>query len=159
MKKAHDWNRGLILSIHYKYPNFKTMQNTENSANSQEQGAEKNAPTTQEESRKEAAKAKRAALIALSNTLKPLVESGQFESLNKAIIDTYQNSQDEPVSFKTIQSWNKDGYSVNKGSKAFLIWGKPKTIEARDGEEERDFFPVAYLFASNQVTKRQPSNR
>ena len=56
---------------------------------------------------------------------------------------------------QTFLQWKEQGYKVVKGSKAFLLWARPKTreVENENGElESKSFFPVGYFFASTQVS-------
>lgn len=72
----------------------------------------------------------------------------------------YQNST-EKLTFKTFNDWKKDGATVLKGSKAYVIWGQPlkkqknekevKKTEKSDDTENLDFFPLCYVFSSEQV--------
>lgn len=64
---------------------------------------------------------------------------------------------------KTFHEWKQAGFSVKKGEKALLVWGRPlskKGEEAeknKEAEEEQDggeYFPICYLFAECQVEKR-----
>ena len=64
--------------------------------------------------------------------------------------------------FRTFQQWSSAGYHVERGSKAFAVWGKkrigvmpqPPVDGDGDGEPhevEFDFFPITYLFSDRQV--------
>ena len=106
---------------------------------------------------------KRNALREMSKAVAPLVQAEQFGSINEAVIETfYRNATDSE--FKTFNQWKADGYSIKKGAKAFLVWGKPKRVqdneqaEAKgkdappaDEEKKPDFFPLAFLFSNAQV--------
>ncbi len=50
------------------------------------------------------------------------------------------------------------GFTINKGSKAFIIWGQPRKAEqAPEGNEEPEeykYWPICYLFANTQVFKK-----
>lgn len=80
-------------------------------------------------------------------------------SVNEVLIEKFY-TDDENTEFKTLHDWNKEGYKVNKGAKAFLIWGKPRAMNKEQAknqeseEEEDEFFPICYLFSNAQVTKR-----
>lgn len=109
-------------------------------------------------------KEKRKFLSTLSKQFKPLVESGEFETVNEAIIDLYKNGN-ELMTFNTFNQWRKEGFQVSKGSKAYPIWGKPVQIsnlteaqkaelskeEIEQSEREKKFFPVAYIFSNYQL--------
>jgi hypothetical protein len=82
-------------------------------------------------------------------------------SVNEILIQEFY-TDDENYIFKTFHDWIKEGYKVNKGTTAFLIWGKPKdkskkeeTPNTENSEDEKDdFFPLCYLFSNAQVTKK-----
>ena len=100
---------------------------------------------------------KRAYLKALSKVAALYVEQGDFETVNEAIIQTVYKSSEHKI-FKTFKQWKADGYSVNKGEKAFVVWGRPaKFTESENGTDqqvEEKFFPLAFLFSNAQVKKR-----
>jgi len=80
-------------------------------------------------------------------------------SLNSYIIENfYQDS--ENVVFNTFNQWQQNGYQVKKGSKAFVLWGRPlasqkaeKQQEPQEGDEQ--FFPLCHLFSNAQVLPRE----
>jgi hypothetical protein len=94
-------------------------------------------------------------LKAISQKLKPLVTAGQFPSLNKALIEVaYKTEQHQE--FKTFNQWQREGFKILKGSKAFPIWAqKVKTTKTKEGAsaENYEFFPVCYLFSNAQVRR------
>lgn len=66
--------------------------------------------------------------------------------------------------FNTFMGWKYEGYTVKKGAKAFLLWGQPinktrtdkttgEIIQGNDDDKEASFFPLAYLFRDDQVSK------
>lgn len=67
--------------------------------------------------------------------------------------------------FRTFAQWKADGYNIKKGSKAFILWSKKKSVtkpgEATEKNTEPseetayEFFPIAYLFSDLQVEKVQ----
>lgn len=104
-------------------------------------------------------------LLALSHQVKPLVESGRFETINEAIVETCYRDEVHHE-FKKYREWQKEGYQVRKGEKAFVLWGKPKEgnhhkekekvqPEATKKDELEDdaytYYPVAYVFSDAQV--------
>lgn len=103
---------------------------------------------------------KRILLKRLSEDVAKLVEQGEFENINSALIGKlYLN--DENTDFKTYKQWAKDGYQVRKGSNAFLVWGKPKEKQkpeeqtTPEDENTKDkFFPLCFLFSNAQVDKK-----
>lgn len=103
-------------------------------------------------------KANRAKLRELSAIAKKMVETEQVHTVNQGLIQMYSNDGHEE--FKTFHEWKQEGMSIKKGSKAFLVWAKPKTIEHPDpdsDEDEMDYFPICYLFSNKQVTERRGS--
>lgn len=109
----------------------------------------------------EATKAKRAQLKALSAAIRPLVKEGVYSTVNEGLEETYKEGSGADT-FKHIKQWNKEGYRVEKGSKAFLFWGSPKEYaidkdqgEPGETEEEKKirYFPLCYLFSNLQVTE------
>lgn len=106
-------------------------------------------------SRKEQFIEKRKALIALSKMVRPLVEQGEFDTVNEAIKEQYLDLNTEITEFKTFGQWKQEGATVRKGEKAFLVWGQPRKIEqvpeGSDEPEEFKYWPVCYLFANTQV--------
>ena len=101
---------------------------------------------------------KRQWLKDLSAELKPLVEDGTYEKLNDAIIDFYMREDDEIQDFKSYKSWKEEGFQVNKGEKAFIVWSRPKSAmneeEGKEGdEEETKYFHLAFIFSDKQVRR------
>lgn len=68
---------------------------------------------------------------------------------------------------KTFHEWKRAGYSIRKGEKALLVWGRPLSSKEKEVEVEQDkqaiekeqtngnYFPICYLFAECQVEKRR----
>lgn len=103
---------------------------------------------------------KREFLKLLSKSAAVYVEQGDFATVNDAIINTvYKN--DTHKYFKTFNQWRAEGFFVQKGEKAFVVWGRPtKEQEAEKGkektaEDESRFFPLAFLFSNAQVAERK----
>ena len=94
----------------------------------------------------------------LSLEVKDLVEDGTFFTINDAIMETLYKDEANKE-FKSYRQWKKDGYQVNKGEKAYLLWAKPKQIQKpiEEGKSNEDldemlkYFPIAYLFSNAQV--------
>lgn len=104
-------------------------------------------------------------LKALSQSVKKLVDEGMFPTINEAIIATYYRNEAN-TEFKGYQHWQKEGFQVQKGEKAYLLWGKPsKEKHEKEPEEnkqskenEKDeytFFPVAHVFSNAQVLGKE----
>lgn len=102
-------------------------------------------------------KEKRETLKALSKTVKPLVKSGQYDSVNEALMDIYYR-KDGHSEFNTFWEWQSKGFRVLKGSKAFAVWGSPKELKkvepTTDEDKKEDFYPICYLFSNLQVERR-----
>jgi hypothetical protein len=103
---------------------------------------------------------KRKALRELSNIAKMRMQADcEGMSVNEILIEKFYTSE-EHTEFKTLHDWNKEGYNVNKGEKAFLIWGKPRATNKEQPqnqeseEDENEFYPICYLFSNAQVTKK-----
>lgn len=102
----------------------------------------------------------------LSLEVKDLVEDGTFFTVNDAIMETLYKD-DTHKEFKSYRQWKNEGYQVNKGEKAFLLWAKPKQINKpmeespteEEWEEMLKFFPIAYLFSNAQVTEIGKENQ
>lgn len=94
----------------------------------------------------------------LSLEVADLVEDGTFFTINDAIVETLYKDETHRE-FKSYRQWKKEGHQVKKGSKAFLLWARPKEIQkpieegktAEDLEEMIKYFPIAYLFSNAQV--------
>lgn len=75
-------------------------------------------------------------------------------SINEIIVQFFYRTNKD-YEFKTFRTWLKDGFVVNKGETAFLLWGRKKQeIKKPNGEtktEELEFFPITYVFSNNQV--------
>ena len=105
-------------------------------------------------------KVRREQLKELSRMLKLQIKDGAIdaETINDALIQLY--SQDGHAEFKTFQQWKELGKSIIKGSKAYVVWGRPQAIRDQDPDGEHDefrFWPLCYLFGDKQVTERRPS--
>ena len=122
-------------------------------------------PTTEQKpltEKQEQARARRQALRDLSYELKSLAElNGQEANVNELLRDFYAGTGHTEL--KTFDQWKEDGYFIRKGEKALLLWGKPKASKnaiqeaTQQGKSEEDadtdFYPLAYLFSQQQVTK------
>lgn len=81
--------------------------------------------------------------------------------INDIIAQWYRN-ESGATTFKTFKQWKKEGYSIKKGSKAFILWAKKKKATKQEEQpqqgtdptiEDYEFFPIAYLFSDLQVEK------
>jgi len=117
-----------------------------------------------------ASKAKRQALVALSQAVKPLVEAGEFENVNSALIAHYSEAHGvSEEDWGTFKTWQEKGLAVVKGSKGSTIWGRKRKIEVKNAEieenatdEEKEtakamkFYPTATIFHIGQVETPKP---
>jgi hypothetical protein len=102
-------------------------------------------------------------LIELSNDLKPLVEIGKYESVNKALIAYYRSKNTEITEFHSFHHWILQGFKVKKGEKGYAIWTKPipkkgsaeqPNPEKTDNDESNyNVFGMCYVFSNLQVEK------
>lgn len=74
----------------------------------------------------------------------------------------YYRKENGVTELNTFDQWKEKGYTVRKGEKAFLFWGKPRAKQVtqaepanEDGQTEQaepvtaakdDFYPICYLF-------------
>jgi hypothetical protein len=110
-------------------------------------------------SRREQNRARRRELITLSNNLRPLVNAAKYATINQAIKDFYLDLDYSIKEFHTFEQWSYYGFTIKKGSQAFPVWGQPRhrsqIPEGSEEPEEYKFWPLCYLFANTQVTKRE----
>jgi hypothetical protein len=111
-------------------------------------------------------KENREALKELSKFARILVKEEAYDTINEAIIETVYR-KDGHEEFNTLPQWNKKGYRVKRGSRAFVVWGSPKEVnkdqqaepgrEAPENEEDEkdNFWPLCYLFSNLQVEPAQ----
>lgn len=98
-------------------------------------------------------------LKALSKTAKLAISMGAEEkTVNEFLIEMYTDAENQE--FHRLEQWSAKGFKVKKGSKSFLVWGKPKNRQNEEAkkttsdEDEDKFFPLCYLFSNAQVEKR-----
>ena len=114
------------------------------------------------ESNREQAQQRRAALKDLSSQLQALSKQGlfpEFPTVNGLLRYYYESKGYKDL--KTFKQWKKDGFSVKKGEKAILLWAQPvassqskesATEAGKTAEEAKeDYFPVCHVFAACQV--------
>lgn len=121
-------------------------------------------------SRKEQYMENRKKLIGLSQVIRLAVKEGVFDTVNEGLREMYEETDEEITDFNTFNQWKEQGYTIKKGSKAFLFWGQPRKIsqvpEGSNEPEEFKYWPICYLFTDTQVFKAdtekaetQPTNR
>lgn len=76
-------------------------------------------------------------------------------TLNSIIIELFYKKNGN-TEFKTFAQWKREEKKVKKGSKGFIIWGRPLGVQQEEKKEEADdesgtYFPVSYLFSNLQV--------
>ena len=78
---------------------------------------------------------------------------------NKEIImmERVLNNIDFDLEINTYAGWNRQGYTINKGSKALFttkIWKPCKSKKQEDGQQKNNMYLVkASYFSQDQVTK------
>ena len=98
--------------------------------------------------------AQRATLKVLTQSLRPKVTSGEFKTINDALLASYATAKH--TTFNTYEGWAKAGKVVKKNSKPFLVWGAPVEKPGSDGEPYT-YFPVRYLYSNAQVVDQAQS--
>lgn len=110
-----------------------------------------------QKSRKEQYIENRKKLIGLSQVIRIAVKEGIYDSVNEGLRETYEEANEEITEFNTFNQWKEQGYTIKKGSKAFLFWGQPRQVsqvpEGSTEPEEFKYWPICYLFANTQVHK------
>ncbi|MFP9114298.1 ArdC-like ssDNA-binding domain-containing protein [Flavobacterium sp. RHBU_3] len=79
-------------------------------------------------------------------------------SINEILINVFY-ANEAHKEFNTFGEWKKQGMSIKKGEKGFLIWGKKRELkpeekakdEQAENEDKTEFFPICYLFSNAQV--------
>ncbi|MDL2312445.1 ArdC family protein [Bacteroidales bacterium OttesenSCG-928-B11] len=117
----------------------------------------------------EASAAAKTIKAAFMENAKSLKQALYYQSLplNHYILK-YVYMAEGVTEFKKFKEWKSDGATIRKGEKAFPIWGQPvgrqkeneaerKGEEYEATEEERQRFPMCYVFSNLQVSfKNQP---
>ena len=114
--------------------------------------------------KQELARARRKALKDLCNKLQQVAKAMGVEMKPNELLREHY-AQAGHTELKSFSEWKEAGYYVKKGEKAILLWAHPKpSREAKElaksegkneDEAKNDFYPLAYLFSSKQVAKRQ----
>ena len=96
----------------------------------------------------------RTKLKQISKMVKPLVEEGEYSNVNEAIKEAViKETNPEVKVLRTFDQWKEKGFSVRKGEKAHLLWGRPRLVKQDEENDEFKFWPLCYLFGNNQVQK------
>ena len=114
--------------------------------------------------KQELARARRKALKDLCNKLQQVAKAMGVEMKPNELLRQHY-AQAGHTELKSFSEWKEAGYKKKKGEKAILLWAHPKpSREAQElakrkkkneDEAKNDFYPLAYLFSSKQVAKRQ----
>ncbi|RZK95170.1 MAG: hypothetical protein EOO62_30160 [Hymenobacter sp.] len=117
------------------------------------------------EEQRQRARDLRATLLANSALARQLVEMGEYDSINEALVACY--TQGEHQEFNMFGQWIKLGYAVKRDEHCrFPVWGQPvdkdkpgaKAQADTEGEDESTrYWPTAYLFSNAQV-EAKPAN-
>ena len=68
----------------------------------------------------------RTKLIELSNVAKQMRQKERLNmTINEILLNLIYNT-DGATEFNTFAQWKELGYTILKGSKAFVIWGQPR---------------------------------
>jgi len=105
---------------------------------------------------------RREELKALSDELKPFAFEAET-TLNAVLVAHYADfTGEKSETFKTLETWNAEGYQVKKGEHSFIIWGRPEmiTLNKADGLHGQEpevipFYKMVHLFHIGQVFKRR----
>lgn len=114
--------------------------------------------------KQELARARRKALKDLCNKLQQVAKAMGVEMKPNELLRQHY-AQAGHTELKSFSEWKEAGYYVKKGEKAILLWAHPKPSREtkelaksqgkNEDEAKNDFYPLAYLFSSKQVAKRQ----
>lgn len=76
-------------------------------------------------------------------------------TVNDLLVDQYM--EDGATDLRTFKAWKDAGRKVKKGSKAVIVWSKPKKLKAKDKKEEEEeefkYFGIAHLFDISDTEK------
>ncbi|WP_339145155.1 ArdC-like ssDNA-binding domain-containing protein [Pseudoalteromonas galatheae] len=101
-------------------------------------------------------------LISMSQVAKEyqramLEETGEKLLINEILLEMHKSKSGAQI-FKRFDEWIAEGYKVNKGEKAYRLWGKPRKSKKSDNDKddsasEFQFYPMCCLFNEQQVSK------
>ncbi|MDA3943704.1 MAG: ArdC-like ssDNA-binding domain-containing protein [Bacteroidetes bacterium] len=80
-----------------------------------------------------------------------------IRTINSIIVERFYKNE-ENAEFKTFNEWRREGYKIKKGSKGFLVWGRPLSEQKSEQEQEENdedgaFYPISYVFSNAQVER------
>lgn len=105
-------------------------------------------------------------LKALSKIAQLAIKSEETDasSVNEWILDYYREQEPAISEFNTFNQWKEKGFSIKKGSTAYVIWGSPRKVENPEPENSGDsdndeykYWPLCYLFSDQQVAEGRQS--
>ena len=91
-------------------------------------------------------------LKTISAQIHLLVESGQFATVNDAVIETCYISEEHQV-FKKFHEWKDEGKKIKKGSKGFPVWSRPLDIK-KDEKAIKKWLTKDLSDAAKYVSRR-----
>ena len=97
---------------------------------------------------------RRKELIEISKAAKALRDTEEIDGTINYMLLNYIYKTGDANEFKTFEEWQKEGYGVRKGARAFVTWGKPRERKTDKGDVVK-YFPITYLFSDLQVYKRK----
>lgn len=96
---------------------------------------------------------KREYLKKISKLAREMLKTGEYDTINEALLSMYKEDDNEIKEFNTFHQWRRKGYRIEKGAKAFLVWGRPVKRRQDDEDDEFTFWPMCFLFSDKQVRK------
>lgn len=116
------------------------------------------------EEQRQRARDLRAQLLADSNAARQLVEMGEYDSINEALVAFYTTGENRE--FNMFAQWLKLGYVVKKGEHCrFPVWGQPvdknkpgaqaQAEAAATEDDSTRYWPMVHLYSNAQV---EPKN-
>ena len=78
---------------------------------------------------------RRAQLKALSQTIKPLVQCGMFNSINEGIQESYIEETGQTL-WHTFHEWEDEGFNVVKGQHGFPVWATQRKLK-KDTDKDK----------------------
>ncbi|MGL5682566.1 MAG: JAB domain-containing protein [Marinifilaceae bacterium] len=86
-----------------------------------------------------------------SQARKLRLEKMENLTVNQVLLTHIYNTNGA-TTFHTFNEWRKRGYTVMRGEKAYVVWGKPQKQKVdKNSDDEYSFYPVTYLFSDKQV--------
>ena len=97
---------------------------------------------------------RRKELIEVSKMAKAMRAAEEIDGTINYVLLNYIYITENANEFKTFEEWQKEGFGVRKGAKAFVAWGKPREKKTDRGDVVK-YYPITYLFSDLQVYKRK----